>query len=684
MKLLEETIASAPEVGVEHVLIQDTAPAADHPVDGPETGPDLLWRSFALPIAGCPRVRVSRDGGLNYPARWERRLTSARPTEPAAVRVYGPDQRARVLLGDFDAKAAGETRAAADATAFAELVEACGGRTIVDRSRSGGRHVYVLWASPLPASALRPVVRALTALFPTLDPRPMLGVAQGCIRPPGASHPAGGHQQLVTPLQAALEAVRRPNGPDVWERLCERLSPQLNGAGEDLVDELDGLGTVFVDALGKCVLRPGGPRALGAAHERIARTGEYDPERYGSASEARQAVMVAAAARGHRFVDVVRRVETRAWAGLADLYARYGRPATSDTDALRRIRTALARDWHEAHRCATAGPKPHLQKTPGQDPKGGAVRRSHTRGKQHTPQGDPTVRWSQNATPTGANFPGAEACYPVLDYQSLRAWWSAVRAAERAEFNTRSGLSVRLVLRALAAAAQMRGGTGEVSFGCRSLALACGLDHSTVAAVLRQLRAHPDPLIELLVDKRGVHGDRYQLRVPIRYRATAEWRHWRAGRFGVHPAFRVLGPVAAFVYEELDVHARELGELRRAALVSSSAAAQALTDLVAHGLAERAPAGWRRGRAALATVADTLGVAEVIEALITRYRVERAAWRAVLRVVPPLTVAEILAHAPAAGDTLDDVPLPPEPPPEAGETAMELLWRELGAVPIQT
>lgn len=62
-----------------------------------------------------------------------------------------------------------------------------------------------------------------------------------------------------------------------------------------------------------------------------------------------------------------------------------------------------------------------------------------------------------------------------------------------------------MVLRALGEAA-MKTGTRVVEFGCRSLAVATGLDHTTVAAHLRALLSEEDPLIDQLANERGLRA----------------------------------------------------------------------------------------------------------------------------------------------------------------------------------
>lgn len=71
----------------------------------------------------------------------------------------------------------------------------------------------------------------------------------------------------------------------------------------------------------------------------IATTGLYNAHRYDTPSEARQAVITAAANAGLSLVDVLSRLAGGTWPGLASLYARY-RPAD-------RSRAARA-DWHKA------------------------------------------------------------------------------------------------------------------------------------------------------------------------------------------------------------------------------------------------------------------------------------------------------------------------------------------------
>lgn len=114
-------------------------------------------------------MRISRDR-RSFPRKVERALTAELPELPAAVRLYGPEGTARALAADFDVSRGGAERVAADAAAFAALVVSCGGRVITDVSPNGGRHVYVLWAAPVPFGEQRRLAQAMAVRFPSLDP----------------------------------------------------------------------------------------------------------------------------------------------------------------------------------------------------------------------------------------------------------------------------------------------------------------------------------------------------------------------------------------------------------------------------------------------------------------------------------------------------------------------------------
>ncbi|MGI8682606.1 MAG: hypothetical protein ACR2JO_10875 [Mycobacteriales bacterium] len=400
----------------------------DRPSPDPET-PEATqaWALLAPRIAGQPRMRVSRDR-RTYPQRWEVPLAQAPPRVPAAVSLYSREGTARCLAADFDVARGGVTRVGIDAEALAGMVASSGGRTITDRSPSGGRHVYMLLAEPVPFGEMRRVALALAALLPSLDATPMLNVTAGCIRPPGAVHKTGGVQELLTAWPAVQEAAAAPNPPAVWGRLVEALAPQLNA-----------LKVLTPDKAAEPEPDPGShPGRLSAGMTEIARTGIHG---YRSGSEARQAVLTAAAGAGWQLHDIARHVETGAWPGLASFYTRY---------SPRNWRAALGRDWRKAtafvarvrpvHNCHTSRPPSH---------------------------------------------PGPRAVRPVSkppeDHRHVRAWRNALGAVEADRYGeSRAGLGKRMLLRSLAMAAHVTG-RRQVEFGCRSLSLAAGMDPTTVA-----------------------------------------------------------------------------------------------------------------------------------------------------------------------------------------------------------
>jgi hypothetical protein len=519
------------------------------------------------------------------------------------VPVYDPGSASgRMLAIDLDPGRADRTahgaavehhhelRAAevrAQAEAIAGLVARCGGQVLADVSPSGGRHVYVLFAAPLPWLELRDVARALALRFPAIDAAPMSSLG-GQISPPGARHKSGGWRVLSMPLEDAASVARIPNGPEVWAGLLTELAAELREV-ETTADagpaEFDYDGVPWLPRLG-------GHAQLGAELEHVTRTGRWDRSRYPGRSEARMAVLGAAAARGWQLAEVQAAIASGAWKGLAGLYERRSEPG--------RLDRLLPYEWRKAIAFA-AGEK--------------NVRGWHT--------SDLSTR------------PPADSDGPSAEYGLIRQWMTATLCAaedpERVRDWGRRAIAVRLVLLALGQAA-MVSGSSTIEFGCRNIALYSALSHRTVARVLRMLAAEDDPLIDLVSPRRMARADRYGLRVPDRYSDSVRWRRRRAGRVeAAHPAFLALGGVAALVYAELGQEAAHGAEVARAARLSASATSAALRVLAEHGLAERGPGGWRRGPVALADVAESTGAAGLQREREGRYRQDREGWRARLR-----------------------------------------------------
>jgi hypothetical protein len=250
----------------------------------------------------------------------------------------------------------------------------------------------------------------------------------------------------------------------------------------------------------------------------------------------------------------------------------------------------------------------------------------------------------------------------AAEYQWIRSWRNAVGLLEHTRYPDRGGIGVRWVLRALGEAA-MKTGSRYIAFGTRSLSVATGLDHTTVAAHLRRLRDEEDPLIDLIENDRGLAGDLYQLRIPDEAAARAATLSWPAGKLhALRPVFRELGHPAAFAYEALEQAKEPVRsfDLVAGTGLSRSAVYEALETLAAWNLITGRDGRWTLNHAtSLTQLAEQFGCLEGIRAQAQRHRRERVAYRRALRVVD--------RHDPfidAAADPDEPYEWPPEPPPE--------------------
>ena len=597
---------------------RSTLPACDTPCVTPGLSravAEAAWRSVTASIAGTPHVRISKDGGRTYPARHARPLPAEPPDQPCTVPVYNPGAgTGRMLALDLDParvdrdvhdaavehrherRAAPAAEVRAQAEDLAGLVARCGGQVLADVSPSGGRHVYVLFAAALPWRELRDVARALALRFPAIDTAPMSSLG-GQISPPGSRHKSGGWRVLSMPLEDARAFVGHPNGPEVWNNLLTEFAAELHQVlhqhGDQVlhqhgdnqsVAELDDTGVPWVPRLG-------GRAPLGAELDQVARTGRYGHTRHPGRSEARMAILMAAAARGWRLPDVRAAITSGTWKGFPALYERRSEPG--------RLDRLLPLEWRKAVDFIS---------------------------------GEKNVR--QRPTSDLRSRP------PVLiddadQFGLIRQWMTAILCAaedpERVKGWGRRAIAVRLVLLALGQAA-MVSGSSTIEFGRRNLALYSALSDRTVSRVLRVLAKEDDPLIDLVSPRRLARADRYQLRIPDRYADSVRWRRRRAGRIeAIHPVFLVLGGAAGLVYQVLDANVARGAEVARIARLSASATSAALRVLAEHGLAERGPGGWRRGVVALDDVAESTGAADVHRERAERYRQDREGWRARLR-----------------------------------------------------
>lgn len=574
----------------QHISVLPACPTSG--VSNQRDSPATVWAALAPLLAGQPRMRLSRDAGKTYPQKHERNLTQALPSLPAAVRIFGKDGTCAAIFLDFDSSVAGTDWVQADVRAVQTWLHSVGARWIEDYSPNGGRHVYVPLAQRITFSEARDLVEALGTRYRTLDKTPHQNLLHGCMRTPGSPHKRGGHQELAMSLSMAYDIARRPNSSAVWSAMSKDLAAEIKAVRALRQNESFTPTTSDAPAVQQPVGR------MSRLMQVLAQTGMYDTNKYASDSEARQAVILSAAGAGLHLIDVERRLLQGTWPGLASFYVRYS--------AKHRL-PALRRDWQNALK--------HLNKNKTRRDGNNNVRRSPT---------------SQPDTQPPALQGITKLSNPDAEHRYIRTWRNALRIREVNYQQSKAGLARRMVLRSLGEAAHMTG-SRFVEFGVRSIAVATGLDHTTVAMHLRELRAEKDPLVTLVEEGRGTKGDLYMLTIPEELKAAAEEIRWRKGKVhALRPVFRELGLPAAFVYETLE-HSPGMptAEIVRITRLSRSAVHEALDVLAAWNLVVR-----NSGRAwsivaetSLRQLAEQFGVLEAVASQLQRYRNDRIIWR---------------------------------------------------------
>ena len=560
-----------------------------------EKTPARLWAALTPHLAGQPRVRLSRDAGKTYPLKHERALTSELPTLPAAVRIFGKDGTCAAIFLDFDSSVAGVDWVEADVRALQSWLHACGARWIEDYSPSGGRHVYIPLKQRVTFAEARDLVEALGNRHRSLDKTPHQNLLHGCMRTPGSPHKRGGFQQLAMSLSMAYDVVRRPNGPDIWTKMTADLADEISAVRAMRLEQAYTPTTEGTDGLQA-------PHLVGRMSRRMqqmALTGLYDANRYSTDSDARQAVIAGAAAAGMKLTDVERRILQGIWPGLASFYARYS--------SRNRI-PALKRDWSKA--------VAYLHKNAGSGRQNNNARIS--------PTSQPNTQAPEIQGTSISSNPDAE-------HRFVRTWRNALRLKEHSYKDSRAGLARRMVLRALGEAAHMTA-SRFVEFGDRSLAVATGLDHTTVGTHLRALRGEHDPLVTLVEQGRGTKGDLYMLTIPADVKSAAEDLAWKKGKIhALRPVFRELGLPAAFVYEALEQSAvpQTTAAIVRTTRLSRTAVTEALEVLAAWKMVQRDPSrNWSVVQGtSLRDLAEQFGVLEAVAAQLHRYKIERIIWK---------------------------------------------------------
>ena len=432
-----------------------------------------------------PRLRRRRTSGS--------RGTAAAPTRPGTLARSRPTRRAsrarcrcttlalgsgRLLAIDLDPGRGDVDRQAAE---LGQLLERLGARYVADVATSpGGRHVLIPFAAALPWRELRDLCRAIAARFPVVDPAPMCSLG-GQISPPGSRAKRGGWRVLTTPLSEPWPSSSTRTGRRCGARCstssrpsCSRSTRRLRATVELHVPaELDDAGVPWVPRLG-------GRANLGPELDRAARTGKWDRSRHAGRSEARMAVLCAAAARGWRLADVRSAIASGAWKGVPALYERASEPGRMDR--------LLPLEWRKSV-AFVAGEK--------------NVRHWLTSDVNHAPP---------------ALIDGAD------QFGLIRQWVTGTGCAaadsERAWRWGRRSVAIRMLLAAIGQAA-MVSGSSVLEFGTRNLALHSCLSQRTVSRLLRFLCNEPDPLLDVVTRGRMARADRIALRIPDAYADSA-------------------------------------------------------------------------------------------------------------------------------------------------------------------
>lgn len=609
----------------------------------------------------------------------KRRLSSRVPAAPAAVRIYDRHRRAAVFVLDFDAKGV-NTPVEVDrqVDAVVELLGECGARVVTDRSRSGGRHVYVPLATPLGVQHFAPALRLLRDRFPALDISPMSNDREGHITAPGSACKEGGHRELVDiGLDDAVAAFTERSQPG----LIARLVASLGGvgdltAGQRVIDDVTALGRItgtgsevrLSDQFRLTSPMPGYIAEWATSAGALPGDG-----RWRSTSEARQAVIGHAVLRGATLAEVMARVTDGTWPAVLASYTQRRDPPAP------RIR----RDFFAALRWAARIAHEFR-------PLGHKTGHTGAAGREVFLRDIPRQTWLANATKwVEETFPGTARRWTVLAVLQGLAYASGV-------------------------AGELINGTPVVAVGGRSLSLAAGLlPETTVWEVLAEIRDIPGAPIHRIRVGAGQLADCYTL-VPARdergdpIEETAQRRE-RARVEPVHDAWSVLDRGAGRRIYELVAYTglTRAEDVFAAAGVSKSVGYDILARLARVGLIERQRGRLGPGTVTLDDVAERHHLDQVRADRIERHRAEREIWHTWLeqRFGPPPPDPGP-SDPPRIHDTWTDAdtdayltavlatgPPEPSPPPtfreaEAAvqdddlEAALALLAAELGATVI--
>lgn len=564
---------------------------AQHP------NPEDAWGLAPL-IAGAPSYRLGRWIGqrFQYPRpKNAPKITRSLPRHPAAVMVHGTDGRVFTLCLDFDTSKALRGVVDSDAARVGRLLAACGMRFVEDFSPSGGRHLYVPLHDRVDAAEARELVEALALMATSLDPSPHQNITDGCIRVPGTIHKSGGHQTLITPLSQAYDIMRRRNSAATLLELRAALAPELARKRALEARTAKAVAVQRTGALPHLSLTSSSEAPL----RRVARTGLYDTARYKSPSEARMAVLNHFSACGWSLSQVANEVHSQ-FPGLGALYGSPERQAR-----------LLPYEWAKAQAfTATQAPQKPRPRQLGE--KSALINNT-----------------SHTLTTGGASKPSSAGVQQLVS--DLENVLHAV-LDHRLQARGRQGLSLRLLIRGLLGYMRAKE-TDVLDVGCRTLAVAMGKHHVTIARLLPVLVAASDGILTKVMDARHKAADAYLIQLPEHYQQLARELSWRKGKIhAIRPVFRALGDAAALAYEAIERgrYSPTTAEVVRNSGVSRNACSAALAEMESLGMIQRQGGTWKTTSVNLRMLAARLGVLDDYLDQIRRHRHERAAWHAFL------------------------------------------------------
>ena len=565
----------------------DSAVSGDH-----FRSPERVWSEISWRMAASDTMRLWRpDTGFATTKPLSRRL----PEEPAAVPLYKRG-RATQLVFDLDTKHRGSAAALTDYVRLTTWIAEAGGRYIADVSTSGGRHIIVPLARAVTVDDVRPLMALVGSRCPTLDPTPMLNAKAGCITAPGSACREGGHRQLIGSVSEAVFAFADRADPEFLDQLAALLGPATAGdiaAGAHVADP-DPATDVFEGA--------GEHRRLRAAYRRrdpiadvvvafAARGTLAQDKRWRSRSEARQATLCAAAARGYSFIEIAAAVNT-----AGEWHRGLGRAYSHDKDGRPRAqpRNRMYRDWIKACQWLELAVRRIRQCT---------HKNKHTGG--------------------GGEVPGCGEVHRLwLAHAS--AWCDITLRSTASRHATAAALQALVVM--AVRAGTVVNGVPTVAVGGRSLSLATGLlSESTVWTALRRLRETPGSPILLIRKGEGPRPDQYALVTPDvtdPYPDAPGRQHVTP----VHPAWIVIGHQHRRVYELVIAGVCTPKDLATAARMSRTAVYDSVAELSRCGLLHRSTNHVAAGTITLDDIADAHRLDEEWADRVERHREARRTW----------------------------------------------------------